>query len=103
MGNPSSALVGVTDAEGRSIFSGKEATGFSNAEEEQAGKVKVFKPVHLASLQVLIVTAMQDIPFLLESEIIQLGGKYTKADEPWGVRLLYTQDGMPYLTQCCFR
>jgi putative intracellular protease/amidase len=34
-------LVGVTDAEGKSIFAGKAATGFSNAEETQAGKVKV--------------------------------------------------------------
>lgn len=35
------ALVGVKDASGKSIFEGKEATGFSNAEEEQAGTVKV--------------------------------------------------------------
>lgn len=35
------ALVGATDAEGKSIFAGKAATGFSNAEETQVGKVKV--------------------------------------------------------------
>ena len=36
-----SALVGATDASGKSIFAGKKATGFSNAEEEAVGKVKV--------------------------------------------------------------
>ena len=36
-----SALVGVKGADGKSIFDGKEATGFSNVEEEQAGKVAV--------------------------------------------------------------
>jgi putative intracellular protease/amidase len=35
------ALVGVTDAEGKSIFAGKAATGFTNAEEIQVDKVKV--------------------------------------------------------------
>lgn len=35
-------------------------------EEEQAGKVK-------------------DVPFLLETRIKELGGKYTKADESWAV------------------
>ncbi|EPQ58984.1 class I glutamine amidotransferase-like protein [Gloeophyllum trabeum ATCC 11539] len=57
------ALVGATDSEGKSIFEGKAATGFSNAEEEQAGKVK-------------------DVPFLLEDKIKALGGKYESA-EPW--------------------
>ena len=36
-----SALVGVTDSSGASIFSGKEATCFSNAEEEIIQMVKV--------------------------------------------------------------
>lgn len=40
-GRAYSALVGVTDAEGKSIFTGKAATGFSNTEEEQVNKVKV--------------------------------------------------------------
>jgi hypothetical protein len=35
------ALVGATDADGRSIFSGKAATGFSNVEEEEVGMVNV--------------------------------------------------------------
>ncbi|KAF9821265.1 hypothetical protein IEO21_00873 [Rhodonia placenta] len=63
------ALVGVTDAEGKSIFTGKAATGFSNTEEEQVNKVK-------------------DIPFLLESRIKELGGKYEAAAEPWGVKVV---------------
>jgi hypothetical protein len=37
----SSALVGVTGADGTSIFQGKVVTGFSNAEEEQIYKVEV--------------------------------------------------------------
>jgi len=47
-----------------SIFHGKRFTGFSNVEEEQAGMVK-------------------EIPFLLEDRIIELGGKYEKAEKPW--------------------
>ncbi|KAF8212716.1 class I glutamine amidotransferase-like protein [Mycena galopus ATCC 62051] len=58
------APVGVKDAQGRSIFAGKAATGFSNAEEIQVDKVK-------------------DIPFLVEDRIISLGGKYEKAADLW--------------------
>lgn len=36
-----SALVNVTDADGKSIFAGKSATGFSNAEEIMLDGVKV--------------------------------------------------------------
>ncbi|KAL6299728.1 class I glutamine amidotransferase-like protein, partial [Sparassis latifolia] len=62
------ALVGVTTADGKSIFAGKTATGFSDVEEEQIGKVK-------------------DIPFLLEDRIVALGGKYEKA-APWGAKVV---------------
>ncbi|EJD01245.1 class I glutamine amidotransferase-like protein [Fomitiporia mediterranea MF3/22] len=62
------ALVGVTGADGQSIFAGKEATAFSNAEEEQAGKVA-------------------DVPFLVESRIQELGGKYARA-EPWAEKVV---------------
>ncbi|KAJ7937104.1 ThiJ/PfpI [Mycena leptocephala] len=72
------ALVGVTDAEGKSIFAGKAATGFTNAEEIQVDKVK-------------------DIPFLLEDKIISLGGKFEKADEPWGPKVVV--DGNLYTGQ----
>ncbi|KAJ7700031.1 class I glutamine amidotransferase-like protein [Mycena rosella] len=72
------AIVGATDAQGKSIFAGKAATGFSNAEEIQVGKVK-------------------DIPFLLEDKIVSLGGKYEKADEAWGVKVVV--DGNLYTGQ----
>ncbi|KAL5527575.1 hypothetical protein ACEPAG_6376 [Sanghuangporus baumii] len=62
------ALVGVKGDNGQSIFYGKEATGFSNEEEEQVGKVK-------------------DVPFLLETRIKELGGKYVRAD-PWAVKVV---------------
>ncbi|KAF8913849.1 ThiJ/PfpI [Gymnopilus junonius] len=58
------ALTGAVDASGKSIFAGRTATGFSNDEETQVGKVK-------------------DVPFLLEDKIIQLGGKYVKAEKAW--------------------
>ncbi|KAG8744426.1 hypothetical protein FRC10_010204 [Ceratobasidium sp. 414] len=63
------ALVGVKDEEGKSIFSGRNATGFSDVEEEQVGKVK-------------------DVPFLLEARIKELGGKYTKASEAWAPKVV---------------
>ncbi|OAX33936.1 class I glutamine amidotransferase-like protein [Rhizopogon vinicolor AM-OR11-026] len=63
------ALVGATDASGKSIFAGKPSTGFSNVEEEMVDKVK-------------------DVPFLLEDKIISLGGKYEKAAEPWGPKVV---------------
>ncbi|KAF7301314.1 DJ-1 protein-PfpI domain-containing protein [Mycena indigotica] len=63
------ALVGVTDTQGNSIFAGKAATGFSDAEEIQVDKVK-------------------DVPFLLEQRITELGGKYEKAAEPWGAKVV---------------
>ncbi|KAJ7084111.1 class I glutamine amidotransferase-like protein [Mycena epipterygia] len=61
------ALVGVTDAEGKSIFAGRSATGFTNAEETQIDKVK-------------------DVPFLLEDKLNSLGAKFEKADELWDAR-----------------
>ncbi|KAF7332171.1 Glutathione-independent glyoxalase HSP31 [Mycena kentingensis (nom. inval.)] len=54
------ALVGATDAEGRSIFAGKAVTGFSNEEEG-------------------IVKKVDDIPFSLENRIVELGGMYERA------------------------
>ncbi|KAF8974301.1 ThiJ/PfpI [Flammula alnicola] len=64
-----SALVGAVDASGKSIFAGRNATGFSNAEEIAVDKVK-------------------EIPFLLEDRIVQLGGKYDKAAELWGPKVV---------------
>jgi len=58
------ALIGAVDANGKSIFLGKNFTGFSNKEEEAVDGVK-------------------QIPFLLEDKITELGGKYEKANELW--------------------
>ncbi|KAG8899421.1 hypothetical protein FRB99_006722 [Tulasnella sp. 403] len=63
------ALVGATDANGASIFKGREFTGFSNFEEEQVNQVKA-------------------IPFLLEDKLQEKGGKYVKADQPWGPKVV---------------
>ncbi|KAI0650259.1 ThiJ/PfpI [Trametes meyenii] len=63
------ALTSATDANGVSIFKGRKATGFSDLEEEQVGKVK-------------------DIPFLLETRIKEIGGLYEKAGEPWGAHVV---------------
>ncbi|PFH51466.1 hypothetical protein AMATHDRAFT_142559 [Amanita thiersii Skay4041] len=63
------ALVGAVDESGISIFNGRAFTGFSNKEEE-------------------LVEMTNAIPFLLESKISGLGGKYEKAAEPWGVKVV---------------
>ncbi|KAJ6520943.1 ThiJ/PfpI [Mycena capillaripes] len=63
------ALAGATDAKGKSIFEGRAATGFTNEEETQVGKIK-------------------DIPFLVEDKLKSLGAKFEKADEPWGVKVV---------------
>ncbi|CCA72500.1 related to NonF protein, involved in nonactin biosynthesis [Serendipita indica DSM 11827] len=68
------ALVGASDEQGHPIFKGRKATGFSNAEEEQAGK-----------------TAPKSIPFMLEDRIVELGGNYQKASQAWGACV--QQDG----------
>jgi putative intracellular protease/amidase len=54
------ALVGATTADGKPLVSGREVTGFSNAEEEQTGTVPA-------------------LPFLLETKLREQGGRYTCA------------------------
>ncbi|KAG6821231.1 hypothetical protein H0H93_002341 [Arthromyces matolae] len=58
------ALAGAVDAHGKSIYAGRRVTAFSTAEEIAVDKV-------------------QDIPFLPEAKIVELGGKYEKAAELW--------------------
>ncbi|KAI0326676.1 class I glutamine amidotransferase-like protein [Cubamyces sp. BRFM 1775] len=58
------ALVNATDANGEPIFKNRNATSFSDLEEAQVGKEK-------------------DIPFLVETRIKELGGRYEKAKDPW--------------------
>jgi len=63
------ALIGATDTNGKSIFSGRATTGFSNTEEEAVGMVS-------------------EIPFLLEDKIRFLGGQYDKHPKPWGAKIV---------------
>ncbi|KAF9556280.1 ThiJ/PfpI [Agrocybe pediades] len=60
------ALAQTTDSNGKSVFAGRTATGFSNAEEDTMGEIR------------------KKLPFLLENKIKELGGNYVKADAPWG-------------------
>jgi putative intracellular protease/amidase len=58
---------------GKNILAGKEVTGFSNAEEDQAGMT-------------------QYMPFLLEDKMKEVGGLY-KAAEPWSEFAIVQDDG----------
>ncbi len=55
-------LVNVKDANGTPLVAGREATGFSNSEEEAAGLT-------------------QSVPFLLEDRLRELGALYRKAPD----------------------
>lgn len=64
------ALVNVTLADGTPLLAGREVTGFSNVEEDQ---------VQLSAL----------MPFMLEDKLAEVsGGKYIKAAEPWGEKVV---------------
>lgn len=63
------ALVKAVDSEGKSIFAGRKFTGFSNNEEQLMGTV-------------------EDVPFSLEDKIVALGGKFEKAEKPWGAHVV---------------
>jgi len=63
------ALVNVKLADGSYLIKDKEVTGFSNTEEDQAG-------------------ASSAMPFMLETDLGQNGGKFVKADQPWGVKVV---------------
>jgi putative intracellular protease/amidase len=63
------ALIQAVDADGKSIFSGRLFTGFSNEEEKAVDGVNL-------------------IPFLLEDKIAGLGGKYEKAKELWASKVV---------------
>ena len=65
-------LVNVKDQNGKSIFAGRKATGFSNAEEEE-------------------VKLTDAIPFLVETRLKELGANYEKNEKTWGVYV--TVDG----------
>ncbi|EGP83149.1 uncharacterized protein MYCGRDRAFT_77354 [Zymoseptoria tritici IPO323] len=63
------ALAKVKLSDGSYLVNGAEVTGFSNTEEDQ---------VQLSSV----------MPFMLEDELKKNGGKYVKADEPWGAKVV---------------
>jgi putative intracellular protease/amidase len=58
------ALVDVRLSSGEFLVAGKRVTGFSNAEEEAAQLTQV-------------------VPFLLESALVERGGRYEKAGDLW--------------------
>lgn len=68
------ALSKVKTANGELLIKGQPVSGFSNAEEEQAGYTK-------------------DMPFLLEDLIKEQGGKYEMADKPWGEQVSIARGG----------
>jgi len=69
------ALAYVKLPSGKYLLDGQPVTGFSNAEEDQAG---------LASV----------MPFLLETQLNEAsGGKFVKAKEAWGPKVVISGDG----------
>ena len=62
------ALRHVKTADGRPLVQGKEVTGFTNGEEEEAGLTKV-------------------VPFLVEDEMMRLGAVFSKVAN-WGVHVV---------------
>jgi len=63
------AFVNVTLEGGEHLLKGKEVTGFSNAEEDAMGLSEV-------------------VPFLLEDKLKEVGARFVKAEEPWGVKVV---------------
>lgn len=71
-------FLNVTLPDGTPILKGKEATGFSNEEEDQAQMTKW-------------------MPYLLEDKIKAAGATYKKADAAWGP-LVLSVDGGKFIT-----
>ncbi|KAI1149448.1 ThiJ/PfpI family protein [Nemania diffusa] len=71
-------LLNAKRADGTPLLAGKEATGFSNAEEDAVDMSKF-------------------MPFLLEDRMRALGATYRKAGEPWA-ELVVVQDGGKLIT-----
>lgn len=63
------ALANVKLSDGSYLVNGAEVTGFTNVEEDQ---------VQLSSV----------MPFMLEDQLVKNGGKFVKADEPWGPKVV---------------
>ncbi|KAK4610416.1 Glyoxalase 3 [Fulvia fulva] len=63
------ALANVKLSDGSYLIAGKDVTGFTNVEEDQVG----------------LSSAM---PFLLETKLVENGGQFIKAEEPWGAKVV---------------
>ena len=75
-----SVLLKATTPTGDALLSSATATGFSNTEEEQVGMTAV-------------------MPYLLEDELNRVTkGKYVKADQPWGEKVVVSQCAAPGVT-----
>ncbi|KAI0598440.1 DJ-1/PfpI family protein [Biscogniauxia sp. FL1348] len=72
------AFVNVRLPSGQHLLAGKEATGFTNAEEDAVGM-------------------SQFMPFLLETKLREAGAVFVKADQPWAEKVV-VQDGGKLIT-----
>ncbi|KAL0943294.1 GATase1 Hsp31-like family protein [Colletotrichum truncatum] len=63
------AIVNAKTNDGEYLVKGRNVTGFSNTEEDQAGYT-------------------DEMNFLLEDRLKEVGGKYSKADAPWGEKVV---------------
>lgn len=69
------ALINATDPSGQPLLKSATVTGFSNVEEDQAGKTPL-------------------MPYMLETELNKVtGGGYVKADQPWGEKVVVSKVG----------
>eukprot|EP01088_Endostelium_zonatum_P003169 TRINITY_DN1437_c0_g1_i1.p1 TRINITY_DN1437_c0_g1~~TRINITY_DN1437_c0_g1_i1.p1 ORF type:complete len:228 (-),score=67.15 TRINITY_DN1437_c0_g1_i1:62-745(-) len=71
-------LLKAKDKNGDSVVKGKKVTGFSNSEEEAIGATKA-------------------VPFLLETELKNLGASFEKNEKDWGEH--FTSDGLIFTGQ----
>jgi putative intracellular protease/amidase len=65
---------------GDSILKGSTATGFSNAEEDQTPYT--YRPTDDGT--------QPSLPFSLQDRVQELGATYVKAEEPWGVKVVWS-------------
>jgi putative intracellular protease/amidase len=68
------ALANVKLSDGSFLVDGSAVTGFTNAEEDQ-------------------VKLSEYMPFMLEDVLKKNGGKFEKADEPWGEKVVVGREG----------